>query len=58
MSEYKICLVLNPKPVPFRTCDWDCWLEDDPEFGTDFGATPSQALQYMAERIEEMEGIE
>lgn len=51
-DRYDIRVELNPKPIPDRKVDWDCWFPDDPEFGTEHGATAVEALRHMADRLE------
>lgn len=52
MSDYTIKLVHDPKPIPDRRHDWNCWVDGDEERGTETGATAADALRALADRLE------
>lgn len=53
MSDYTIKLTYNPKPIPDRKLDWDCWIDGEEEDGLIHGATPWEALRDLADRLED-----
>jgi hypothetical protein len=52
IEKYDIRVVFDPPPIPTDAV-YVAWSQDDPEMGSEYAATPGEAVRLLVERIED-----